>query len=72
MEDKIIGLESVVVTLLKIERLLEEILFQQILSRTNNLDEANTRLDEALKRVDDSTLEKLESLPPADDIEEGR
>lgn len=48
-------------SLIRIESLLEEMIFQQIRTRVGSLDDAKQLFSIALQSVDDSTQEKIES-----------
>jgi hypothetical protein len=65
MEDKAISMSQFYVTLARIECLLEEIIFRQVLdSSGGDVDKANEVFKAALKNVSQSLKEHFESLPP--------
>ena len=65
MEDKSFDTGQAFISLKRIEYLLEEIIFQQILQRTATLEDANDKFKNALKNVDVLMKEFFDSLPPA-------
>ncbi len=59
------GKEDMYLSLKRIEYLLQELLYQQILSRTQNKEQADTLIDESLKIVHHNVTKHLEeSFPP--------
>lgn len=67
MEDKSFDTGQVFISLKRIEYLLEEVIFQQIIQRSMSNEEANEKLKDALKNVSGSLKEFFDDLPPANE-----
>ncbi len=65
MEDKKINLGDCYVSLLHIQALLEEMVWQQILARNKGDEESKNVFNEAMKNVSDSVKSVVENLPKA-------
>jgi outer membrane protein TolC len=65
-KDRTISLGQTSMSVIRIECLLEELIFQQILSRNPDLDEANNKFKIALTNVDQAMKQRIEELPLAD------
>ncbi|MBD0296147.1 MAG: hypothetical protein ICV84_13255 [Flavisolibacter sp.] len=68
MEDKKVDFGMTVASLIRIECLLEELIFRQILANeNNNIDAANERFKSALQNIDDAVAKRFEELPSVDE-----
>ena len=65
MEDKALELGTAILSIKRIELLLEEVIFQQILSRTPSEEEASRKYEMAMDNVIKGMKEFADSLPPA-------
>ena len=65
MEDKKIELTEAILSIKRIEYLLEEVIFQSILSRGFSAEEANEKFKLALTNVDNIMKSYIQLLPPS-------
>lgn len=72
MKDKILSSDSYIYSIKRIEYLLEEMIFQQIVARIDNDDVANDKFNVVMKRVDTSVQDYFQNLPDAPDEEESQ
>lgn len=65
MNDKLIKQTDSMLSIIRIECLLEELIFQQILNRHSDINTANEKFKSALTNVDNEMKRRLEILPDA-------
>ena len=65
MEDKKVEATEYILSIKRIEFLLEEIILQQVITRSNDTTEAGRNFTMALENVSHKMKEYVQSLPPA-------